>query len=50
MKRRKELFGMFYLLERTAEKLWANLFKSGFNNIVSKFPELVSEKEYEHEK
>jgi hypothetical protein len=49
VKKRLELFGMFYPLERKYERRWAKIFKSNFNVIVEKFKEISQEKKYEQE-
>lgn len=49
IKRRLELFGMFYPLDRKYERRWAKIFKSGFEVIKEKFKEISIEKNYKQE-
>jgi hypothetical protein len=49
MKKRLDLFGMFYPLERKDERRWAKIFKSDFKTIAEKFKEVSTEKGYKQE-
>ncbi len=45
-KKRIDLSGMFYPLERKYERRWAKLFNSGFKDIAEGFRELAEDKKY----
>jgi hypothetical protein len=49
VKKRLELFEMFYPLEKKTERRWAKIFKSHFMIIAQKFRELSVEKGYHQE-
>jgi hypothetical protein len=49
VRRRLDLFKMFYPLKRKYERRWAKTFQSSFETIKEKFKELSVEKNYRHE-
>jgi len=49
VRRRLDLFAMFYPLERKYERRWAKTFHSSFETISEKFRELSDEKHYRQE-
>jgi hypothetical protein len=49
IKRRLNLFKMFYPLERKLERRWAKVFHSPFEEITEKFKEKSSEENYKQE-
>lgn len=49
IKKRLDLFKMFYPLERKDERRWAKIFKSDFKAIAERFKEISIEKKYMQE-
>ena len=49
VKRRLELFGLFYPMDRKEERQWGKLFEGNFSHLVVHLEKLSAKKEYNQE-